>query len=437
MSPRLKLAIPALAVVGVIAAGMLLSGGLGGTTTPPSSSAVTPGGSLGAAETPIPTPTPRPPLGGTELYGYVPYWELHEGTAKYLRDVPLTTIALFSVTARRSGEINTRPLGYRRITGQVGRQVIDEARARGARVELVFSSFGTKKNAAFFGRAVEPPIATLEPIPIPGTEPSGAPVPGTTVVPTPWVRTVDELVDLAQELGVDGINVDIERLDALDRPAYREFLSTLRSRLVAAIPKAQVSVATEAGFTGIGNAAAAAEAGVDRVFLMGYDYHWSGSQPGASSPVDRLDGLYTLRWSIDRYVEAGVPRDRILLGLPLYGMTWRTLGPDRGFYVLRDGVTFIPGRNLDTLLEPAFAPTRDPLEVAEYFIRADGDGWAITYYDSPSTLRTKLALALDNGLAGGGFWAMGYERGLPGYGRLMTDFRDGKVDRSEAPQPQP
>ena len=52
---------------------------------------------------------------------------------------------------------------------------------------------------------------------------------------------------------------------------------------------------------------------------MGYDYHWSGSQPGASSPVDRSDGLYTLRWSIARYVEAGVPRDRILLGLPVIG----------------------------------------------------------------------------------------------------------------------
>ena len=27
--------------------------------------------------------------------------------------------------------------------------------------------------------------------------------------------------------------------------------------------------------------------------------------------------VVTLRWSIDRYVEAGVPRERILLGLPL------------------------------------------------------------------------------------------------------------------------
>ena len=58
---------------------------------------------------------------------------------------------------------------------------------------------------------------------------------------------------------------------------------------------------------------------------------------------------------------------------------------------------------------------------------------AFAMYDSPATLRPKLALALDNGLAGAGFWALGYERGLPGYVDLMRDFRDGDVERDEAP----
>ena len=60
----------------------------------------------------------------------------------------------------------------------------------------------------------------------------------------------------------------------------------------------------------------------------------------------------------------------------------------------------------------------------------------MTYYDSPATLRAKLALARDQGLAGGGFWAIGYERGLPGYVKLMQDFRAGNVDRAEAPPPE-
>lgn len=462
MSPRLRILVPTLLAVVVVVAGVALSGGLGirlgavpGANSP-GSSAIDPSGSAGvgaaASLVPKPTPaaTPRPPLGGTELYGYLPYWQMTDSMATYLRATPLTTLALFSVSARRNGALHTGTNGYRRITGDIGRRLIDEAHARDTRVELVFTSFGAERNGIFFGRisrptpspnqgasagtgagagtgaaAATPVLATQSPSHSPGP-PSAPPTP-------PWQRTVDELVELAVELGVDGINVDVELLDEPDREAYGEFLVELRAALRSALPDAQLTVATEAGLRGVGNAAAAAAAGVDRLFLMGYDYHWSGSQPGASSPVDRTDGLYTLRWSIDRYVEAGIPRDRILLGLPLYGMRWRLAGPGRTSTVIGRGVTWVPGQNLDVLLDDAFHPGRDLLEVSEVFWMRDGTDWLVTFYDSPATTRPKLALGLDNGLAGAGFWAMGYERGIPGYLELMRDFRDGDIARSEAP----
>ncbi|HUG30432.1 MAG TPA: glycoside hydrolase family 18 protein [Candidatus Limnocylindria bacterium] len=455
MSPRLRILVPT--VVAVVAAGVALSGGLGirldsGPASSAASDAIDPGGSAGdeasLAPTPTPAPTPRPPLGGTELYGYLPYWQMTASMAIYLRATPLTTVALFSVGARRNGAIHTGTNAYRRIAGDIGRRLIDEAHARDARVELVFTSFGTERNGIFFGRIPRPtpgaspgPSAGTgsgpgtgagagTPLPLPASPSAG---PSSTPPAPPWHRTVRELVELAVELGVDGINVDVELLDEADRGAYGEFLVALRAALRSAIPDAQLTVATEAGQRGVGNAAAAAAAGVDRVFLMGYDYHWSGSQPGASSPVDRSDGLYTLRWSIDRYVEAGVPRDRILLGLPLYGMRWRLEAPGRSSTVIGRGVTWVPGNNLDLVLDDDFRPGRDRLEVSEVFWQQDGAEWLVTFYDSPATTRPKLALALDNGLAGAGFWAMGYERGIPGYLALMRAFRDGDVARAEAP----
>jgi hypothetical protein len=435
MSRRLRVLVPALLVVLVIVAGNAIWGWPSGPRphgNPNDSAAPTSAAVDSPDPTPSPEPTPRPPLGGTELYGFLPYWQMTAAMADYLDAAPLTTLALFSVTSRRSGAINTTATGYRRITGAIGRRLIDEAHGRKARVDLVFTSFGAEKNGILFGRLAPPPPA-----------PSGSPDPSAPVLPTatpapppavaPWHRTVDELVDLAVELGVDGINVDIELLAAEDRPAYGEFLAELRSALVAAIPKARLTAATEAGARGVGNAAAAFGAGADRLFLMGYDYHFSGSQPGASSPVDRLDGLYTLRWSIDRYVEAGIPRDRILLGLPLYGMRWRMEGPGNTTPVIGQGVVWVPSQHRDLLLDDAFRPGHDDLEVTQLFWLQDGGEWLVTYYDSPTTLRPKLALALDNGLAGAGFWAMGYERGLPGYLPLMRDFRDGDIARSEAP----
>jgi glycosyl hydrolase family 18 (putative chitinase) len=435
MSPRLRIALPAMLVVLVVGAGLALSGGLGDGGSPGSSpGAAGPGAPTGGPPTVAPTPTPRPEVGGLELYGYLPYWRMNDGTAAYLRDVPLSTIALFSVSAKRDGSINTSPIGFGRIAGPIGRQVIAEAHQRKVRVELVFSSFGDRKNAVFFGRKPGrgggPPTASPGASPVASPEPSPSPA-----VPSepPWERAVDELVGLALDLDVDGINVDVERLDEADRDAYGEFLGALRKALLDAKPKARVTVATEAGERGVGNAAAAAAAGVDRIFLMGYDYHWSGSQPGASSPVDRIDGVYDLGWSIERYVEAGVPRDKILLGLPLYGMTWRTRGPERWAPVVGNGRSWILDGNLDVLLDPEFEPQRDPIEHAEFFVEQDGKTWLQTYYDSPATLRLKLALARDQGFAGGGFWAIGYEQGVPGYLELMADFRDGKVERSEAP----
>jgi hypothetical protein len=459
MSPRPRVLVPALLVVGVVVAAVALTAGLPfqldanpgasgaahGTGGPiaPGDSGLDPGG----IPTLDPDPTPRPPLGGTELFGFLPYWQMTDSMAGYLRDTKLSTLALFSVTARRSGAVDTRPSGYRRITGDIGRRIIDEAHERGSRVELVFTSFSADKNGMFFGRIPRPTpslpaasegaeagtagteasTASTE-ASTASTEASAAPPPA-----PPWHRTVDELIALVSDLRVDGLNIDIELLDDADRAAYGEFLVALRTGLDGLDPDLTLSVATEAGVRGTDNAVAATAAGADRVFLMGYDYHWSGSQPGASAPVDRDDGFATLRWSITRYVEAGVPRDRILLGLPLYGMQWRTLGPDRTAPVIGSGVSWIPNKHLDELLADGFAPGRDSREIAEFFVVPDGAEWLVTYYDSPATLRPKLALARDQGLAGAGFWAIGYERGLPGYLELMRDFQAGNVMREEAP----
>ena len=60
-------------------------------------------------------------------------------------------------------------------------------------------------------------------------------------------------------------------------------------------------------------------------------------------------------------------------------------------------------------------------------------GWNAVYYDSPRSLAPKLALADERGLAGAGFWAIGYERGLPGYRELMTAFGAGELGATVGP----
>ncbi len=360
-----------------------------------------------ATATPQPT---RRPIPGHELFGFVPYWEMNGDIAAHLARTPLTTLALFSVTHTKTGTLNTSQLGYQRISGPLGKQIIREAHDRGVAVQLVYTSFGRARNARFLGS-----MAVQD-------------------------ATIDALVGLVRKTDADGINVDIEQLDAELLPVYGAFVARLREALRASHPDAQVSVATGAGPNGAPMAAAASAAGADRIFMMGYDYHYARSDVGASAPMARRDGTErTLAWSLDLYESLGVPVGKTILGLPLYGMRWRVAGPEIGATRLGDGAIWVPADNPKFLANPPAPSALDPLEVVDFYAVAPtvspepGDsrataGWQAIYVDSPRTLAPKLALADDRGLAGAGFWAIGYERGLPGYRELMKTFMAGKLE---------
>jgi spore germination protein YaaH len=362
---------------------------------------------VGAVESTLPSAEPAVkgpqsaspiPVPKHEVYGFVPYWEMDDGIADHLAATDLTTIGLFSVTHGKNGALAAGENGYRRILGPTGARIIAGARDRGVRTELVYTSFGERKNAAFFSDA-----AARE-------------------------RTVDELVALARQLGVNGINVDVELLEAQYVQTYGEFVGRLREALRAAIPESQVSVATTANQRGATMAAAAAHAGADRIFMMGYDYRVAASQPGASAPLGRRDGSEkTLQWSLDLYVALGVPPERTILGLPLYGVVWPVAGPEIGAPSTGRGDVWVPRRNLATLASAEVSQGYDEVEDVAVLTVPDGDGWQAVYYDSPASLTPKLAVADRRGLAGAGFWALGYERGLPEYTSLIGTFRAGQL----------
>ena len=402
MTRRPLIGVAAVAVVVAIA----LVGVLGAPAAPPRAGATLDPNGQSATDTPLPTVRPVP---GHEVFGFVPYWEMDAGIAAHVEKTHLTTLALFSVTHTGDGAIDTKQTGYNQITGAIGTQLIHDAHDRGEAVQLTYTSFGTARNERLFAStAVQDAV-------------------------------IGALVALAGKIGVDGLDVDIEQLDAELIPAYGAFVGRLRDALRETRPDGQVSAATTAGRTGAAMALAATTAGADRVFLMGYDYHYAGSDVGASAPMDRRDGAEEdLVWSLDLYGGLGVPVEKTILGLPLYGMRWRVTGPELGASRLGDGAIWVPADNPIFLASPPTPPVLDPIEVVQFYAVAPtvspepGDsrataGWQAVYVDSPETLRPKLALADERGLAGAGFWAIGYERGLDGYADLIAQFAAGNL----------
>jgi hypothetical protein len=170
-----------------------------------------------------PSVTVRPtivPIPGHEVYGFLPYWEMEDSIVEHVGATDLTTLGLFSVTHRRNGKLDEDQNGYRIIGGDLGRRLIRVAHDRGTRVELVYTSFGDGKNRQFY------------------TEPEAQ------------ARWIEVLVDLVDQLGFDGVNVDVEALPAEFVLDYGAFVGRLRVALQARLPNAQVSVATQANELG-------------------------------------------------------------------------------------------------------------------------------------------------------------------------------------------
>ncbi len=367
---------------------------------PPASPAIEPSPSA------TPTGLGDPPIGSAlsqmsghltgDVYGYLPYWEMDKDIEPYLDWNALSTIALFSVGARTNGTLVTTAPGYTAITSALGRRIIATARSRGVRPEIVFTSFGLTKNTAFF------------------------------TTQAAQAQTIAALRSLVAAVGARGVNVDVELLAGAQFPAYADFCRRLLAALRLDDPTATVTVATNANTSGARMAKAAIAAGADRAFMMGYAYRSSGSAPGGIAPLDYRGSLtkLDLRASLALYTAAGVPMHRVILGLPLYGMSWPTVGPGLGDPQTGAGSSYIPRRHLADLAANAASIALDPVEPVEWFARQDPAtlAWNQVFFDSPRSLAPKFQLAIDAGLAGIGFWALGYDRGLPGYWDLVTSM---------------
>lgn len=113
----------------------------------------------------------------------------------------------------------------------------------------------------------------------------------------------------------DGVQIDFELVPARDRKHFIQFLSDLRYMLgkekwfTVCVP-ARFRLLSEDiyPYTEIASYC-------DRVFVMAYDEHWSGSKPGAIASID---------WcrKVMEYAQKAIPEKKLIMGIPFYGRTW-------------------------------------------------------------------------------------------------------------------
>jgi spore germination protein len=198
----------------------------------------------------------------------------------------------------------------------------------------------------------------------------------------------------------DGITLDFEGLDLADRGAFSRFVQDLASALHARQKLLAVAIPATDGAPVTGWAApydqSAIGAAADRVILMAYAFRSEAStNPGSIAPLPWVTGSVN-------YSAALVPRNRLILGLGMWGDDWNVTQRARPA-VLRYAQT------ADLMAQTHGQISLDAPSATNVYTYQNGADQHQIWYEDAASVQRKLALATLGGLAGVALWRLGQE----------------------------
>ncbi|MFP5206887.1 MAG: glycoside hydrolase family 18 protein, partial [Acidobacteriota bacterium] len=206
----------------------------------------------------------------------------------------------------------------------------------------------------------------------------------------------------------DGVDIDWESPHRADAANFEALVREFRRQMDALRPGLRLSVALgQSPFMLPGTDLAALAPMVDQFGIMTYDYWgpWFQSTglvaPLFAGPAPHRRG--SIERTIAGYVAAGVPRNKMLMGLPFYGYGWTAVnGANQGLYQrgrpLRGDR---PYRTIRTFGNPA-SEFRDPRSQAPWLF----NGQEFWTYEDPVSVRYKVSYAKRQRLGGVMIWEL-------------------------------
>jgi spore germination protein len=234
-------------------------------------------------------------------------------------------------------------------------------------------------------------------------------------------RAVESLLGLLRDSPtVRGLHLDVEVFQPVSRKArdgYTAFTAQLGAAMRRVDPGLGLSVFTLAFDDADAYNERALAASADYLVVQGYDLH--NRTDAVAGPVAALKGWGRLNWVsiLERYDSLGIPRSRLVMGIPLYGYEWPTVGAEPGAPTRGEG-RVTPLEAPESVLPEAprawrqaetHGAARDPESGSPYYAFQDADGgWVQGWFEDRESLRAKLDFVRSRGLAGVAFFPMAY-----------------------------
>ncbi len=326
-----------------------------------------------------------------EVIGFLPYWLLDKADKDYSQYI--STLTYFGLALNSDGSVKklTNPQeeepGWTTLKNKYEAHLSDAKQKNLKQSLLVISG-----DNGIIGDMINDPVTSAH-------------------------NLVADIAPVMKEKGFTDLNLDVETfMDASEsaRANFTIFVSTVKELVneqklgtvtLDLIPIALVkSKLYDAKALG---------AIVDRVVLMTYDYHYTGSfTSGANAPIGGAGE--TLEFDTETAVKEALnvmPSEKILLGVPLYGYEWETINAAAESATIPGGSSIASVRRVADLLKTcaSCSATMDPIAKEPYVIYKENDYFNQIYFENEASVKEKILMAQTYHLGGIALWALGYE----------------------------
>lgn len=209
-------------------------------------------------------------------------------------------------------------------------------------------------------------------------------------------RVIEAVIDAADEYGMDGINLDFESLGAEDGENFVEFVRELSISCRRKGLFFSIDNYVPYGFNDFYNLEEQARF-ADYVVIMGYDEHFAGSgEPGSVASIGYVE--YGITEALKE-----VPPEQLINGMPFYTRVWTR--SEEGVSSIALGMQ----ETQDFITEHGMEKTWGRVEGQYYAEKEENGALYQVWVEDAESLKMKLDVARDYGIAGVAEWALGFE----------------------------